>query len=694
VAGQNLRAQVESKRAEAEREARRKERLDRELLEHKGRLEARNAEIKGKQQRLAEGAELVARLEGTVREQKGLADKVAKGYELQQSRLAALELELAEQVNSNASLDKENKHRHQELRARLDDVEVAKAECRRLDKLVAGVSRKMRAFDEERGAAELARDEVRVQITDLERQLEVLSREVEGERKTNEDLVRERDILNKNLIKAGGSTQRCADLVKICDNEKKNLEHEMAAFRADSHRARRLIGLLEREREKYASEALAAAARHREAMEEVVAKEADVLELQRRIGEGEAKLKQQQNLYEAVRADRNLYSKNLIEASEEIAEMKRRFKIMSSQIDQLKDEIGAKDQHLTREHFEHMRVDKDKAQIRQQVDETRGKLGEAETAIGGTKLEICKLHLIIDEADSERAKQRKEYTIVLSERDVLGGQLIKRNSELQTLYEGIKIQQSMLRKGEAAYGEKLDDVGALKEQCYTLRAESSALRAAVAAVPDLKRDVVRLERDLLHERTKVRALQEEFEHPMNVHRWRKLEGSEPAVYAMVVRIHSLQRRLIGKTDEVEAKDALIQQKEKLYVELKNILARQPGPEVAEQFTVYQGALGDKTKQLKAMSAELNAYRGQVADLKAEAAATARQMGALKKEHFARAMRSRKQVAGAEIESALAELDRQHEQRIFAQLSDGGRSGTLGFTPSQLSAGGGGEDDGE
>jgi len=302
--------------------------------------------------------------------------------------------------------------------------------------------------------------------------------------------------------------------------------------------------------------------------------------------------------------------------------------------------------------------------------------------------------LIIDEADSERAKQRKEYTIVLSERDVLGGQLIKRNSELQTLYEGIKIQQSMLRKGEAAYGEKLDDVGALKEQCYTLRAESSALRAAVAAVPDLKRDVVRLERDLLHERTKVRALQEEFEHPMNVHRWRKLEGSEPAVYAMVVRIHSLQRRLIGKTDEVEAKDALIQQKEKLYVELKNILARQPGPEVAEQFTVYQGALGDKTKQLKAMSAELNAYRGQVADLKAEAAATARQMGALKKEHFARAMRSRKQVAGAEIESALAELDRQHEQRIFAQLSDGGRSGTLGFTPSQLSAGGGGEDDGE
>ena len=34
-----------------------------------------------------------------------------------------------------------------------------------------------------------------------------------------------------------------------------------------------------------------------------------------------------------------------------------------------------------------------------------------------------------------------------------------------------------------------------------------------------------------------------------------------------------------------AKDSLIQQKEKLYVELKSILARQPGPEVAKQLQI-------------------------------------------------------------------------------------------------------------
>eukprot|EP00960_Hanusia_phi_P029248 747857-Hanusia_phi.AAC.1 len=51
-------------------------------------------------------------------------------------------------------------------------------------------------------------------------------------------------------------------------------------------------------------------------------------------------------------------------------------------------------------------------------------------------------------------------------------------------------------------------------------------------------------------------------------------------------------------EEVVEKDLLIQEKEKLYVELKNILARQPGPEVAEQLSIYQQNLREKTRQMK------------------------------------------------------------------------------------------------
>ena len=120
---------------------------------------------------------------------------------------------------------------------------------------------------------------------------------------------------------------------------------------------------------------------------------------------------------------------------------------------------------------------------------------------------------------------------------------------------------------------------------------------------------------------------------MVVQRWRKLEGSDPPTYEMIQKIHTLQKRLIAKTEEVVEKDMLIQEKEKLYVELKNILARQPGPEVAEQLSIYQQNLRDKTRQMKAMASELNMYQAQVNEYKYEIERLSRELTEVKKRYF-------------------------------------------------------------
>ena len=90
-------------------------------------------------------------------------------------------------------------------------------------------------------------------------------------------------------------------------------------------------------------------------MEDVKVREMQIFDYKKKIAENETKLKQQQNLYEAVRSDRNLYSKNLIESQDEITEMKRKLKIMNHQIDQLKEEISSKEAMLVKEHLEHQR---------------------------------------------------------------------------------------------------------------------------------------------------------------------------------------------------------------------------------------------------------------------------------------------------------------------------------------------------
>merc|ERR1712139_385466 len=148
-------------------------------------------------------------------------------------------------------------------------------------------------------------------------------------------------------------------------------------------------------------------------------------------------------------------------------------------------------------------------------------------------------------------------------------------------------------------------------------AQVAEARNQVTNVQNLQREIHHLNKTLLREETKAKALQEELENPMNVHRWRELEGSDPATFEMIQRVKKLQKDLIAKTEEVVEKENLIQEKEKLYVQLKHIIARQPGPEVAEQLAWYSQNLKEKTAHMKAMSQELSMYHSQVKDLRDE-----------------------------------------------------------------------------
>merc|ERR1712127_468580 len=230
-------------------------------------------------------------------------------------------------------------------------------------------------------------------------------------------------------------------------------------------------------------------------------------------------------------------------------------------------------------------------------------------------------------------RQRKELDEVINERDILGTQLIRRNDELALLYEKIKIQQSTLKKGEVQYRERIEDIRILKLKINDMKRELQLLSSSVSSIDSLRNEVYHLQRELLQERTKVKALSEELENPMNVHRWRKLEGSDPKRYELIQKIQTLQKRLISKTEEVVEKDLLLQEKEKLYVELKNLLARQPGPEVAEQLSVYQHSLKEKTRQMKAMAAELNMFQAQVNEYRYEIERVTRELQDVKRKYF-------------------------------------------------------------
>merc|ERR1719169_413016 len=195
------------------------------------------------------------------------------------------------------------------------------------------------------------RNEVKGELRQIQESTDKGRKELDADKKRIEDLLRERDILNKNVIKADERTKRQIDLVKRQETQALNLQKDIARWKQDASEFKKRIFELEKQREKYGIELSQANSKYFNALEELKRRDERLAELKRQIADVRSKLNQQKNLYDAVCTDRNLYSKNLIESNEEIAEMRRRFKIMYHQIEQLKEEIKEKDSALIKEHF-------------------------------------------------------------------------------------------------------------------------------------------------------------------------------------------------------------------------------------------------------------------------------------------------------------------------------------------------------
>ena len=86
-------------------------------------------------------------------------------------------------------------------------------------------------------------------------ELEQSKKQSEQDKKAIEELVRERDILNKNMLKAAGNTQKQLNLVKLHEQSKKNLEQEIQNYKEEAQKQRKIIYQLEKERDRYINEA-------------------------------------------------------------------------------------------------------------------------------------------------------------------------------------------------------------------------------------------------------------------------------------------------------------------------------------------------------------------------------------------------------------------------------------------------------
>ncbi|XP_056093105.1 cilia- and flagella-associated protein 58 [Rhinichthys klamathensis goyatoka] len=671
-----LQQDIQVRQNEVQRETRRKEKLEKEVKQLQTDLESKQSEIKSLTQQSQCLQDDQQKLEQQLQESKIINEKTSKEMEQLQHRNTKFQQDNEQNSISLEQLSQQNQQRASDLKIKDEEVTQLKQEISKLTKLREGVQRRLQLTQEQKVEVENQKETLRNQIIGLEREMEASKIQTDMDKKAIDELVREKGILNKNMIKAANETDKQQNYVKQYEQSMKTLEHEILNYRDEAQKQRKIIFKLEKERDCYINEASELKKKVFENMEDNKLKQMQIFEYEKRIAEAETRLKQQQNLYEDVRTERDLLSKNLIEAKDLNAEMKRKVKNMNREFEQLKDDITKKEVALDKNHQEHQRMERDRDNQKADLQKMKQQAQETEQFIEKLEAEKLELLKIIAKADVERIRQTKELDQVISERDLLGTQLVKRNDVLKLLNEKIKIQQSIVNKGVLHYNEKVEDIRLLKLEIKKQRREKNILNKTASNVEDLRQEVFHMQRELQKERTRCRALEDELNNPMNVHHWRKISETDPSTFELIQKIHCLQRRLIAKTQEVVEKALLLQEKDKLYVELKHILARQPGPEAAEKLQVYQRTLREKTKQLKALTAELNMRESQAEDYKYEIERLAHELQEVKKKYLAQ---KRKEQEYREKERNLSAAG---QPAIQPQRPDGPRFTGGGFSFKQ------------
>lgn len=119
---QGLKDGVAERKMEAERELRKKERMEKEMKELRLSLEARQSEIKQKQGQIQATEETSQRMEQLVRDSKLATEKVQKEYNQMNEKVQKLHHDLEEQIHTNTQLLAENSQKQVELKVKEDEI--------------------------------------------------------------------------------------------------------------------------------------------------------------------------------------------------------------------------------------------------------------------------------------------------------------------------------------------------------------------------------------------------------------------------------------------------------------------------------------------------------------------------------------------------------------------------------------------
>lgn len=254
---------------EIDRQKRVREKLDQDMEEMKDSVDRAETELIATTENLQAMTRHAKKMETQMTESKQTTEKYAKELESLHNKYARLQDDFGHLKYTNETIRVEFNKLTNDMRLKeeamgrqnLEIVKLGKTKDHYLRKLALGEREKKDMIEE--------RDKLRHTIHGLEKELDKELAVIEEDKRQMEFMTREKDILNKNVLRHQALTRDHVKLLKLQQQTKKKLELEIESYQIERGKQAKQVSYLEKEKDRLLEEELDLTKKIEDTMEDV-----------------------------------------------------------------------------------------------------------------------------------------------------------------------------------------------------------------------------------------------------------------------------------------------------------------------------------------------------------------------------------------------------------------------------------------
>ncbi|OHT14480.1 flagellar associated protein [Tritrichomonas foetus] len=417
------------------------------------------------------------------------------------------------------------------------------------------------------------------------------------------------------------------------ERQRDGIESDLLCIKTEAHKNKMAIENVKNEIEKYSRDASDNRSNLLVIDVDKKMKEEEILELDKILRERRSHIAKQNTLAEAVLQQRDFLRQQVELVNSDCVTVESDNKTLVNDIRGMKELIRQKDTECVSAHLKKSQIETNLIELRKGNERLSISLKEAVQTQCTLENRLMRSRYLRDVALNDLSMLKRVNERLESDYRLLELSIHKKSYEAESLQEKCRILYAVISGTAHTYSQEVRKVDHFKRDLAFEIKRLEKLRDKTHHQDMLKLEALRLEKIKLLTEGKAKALEEELETPMNVHRWRFLEGTNPEAANLIKMTHVLRSKLIVKlTTLTRYKETLKQWGDKIKLKQKHIQQATTN-EHQEAIHFFDNILRQKTQQLEMLTAQIDGQHDIVDDSRGDVDIIRQQLRDVKVEYY-------------------------------------------------------------